>query len=162
MVGVERVAARRGGLADHLPDLRARLERQRRFRLEQLAELEPLAAAEVTDAARHEVALAVAEAARHALADLDIALALIEVGDYGRCRGCRSDIPLELLRTIPTSRWCLGCRQRLAPGGGPDPGAVPRHEPTASRTPRGRGPRRGRDGTTGRRHHGTRRTATAR
>ena len=118
-------------LADHLPDLRTALEEQRRFRLEQLAGFDPMTeaagdACPTADAPRREVALAVADAARQALLDIEIALALIEVGDYGRCRGCRTDIPLRLLRTIPASRWCLDCRQRLAPVDGPDSGSIPR------------------------------------
>ncbi len=173
--GARRRAEAPGGrLADHLSDLRAALEEQRRFRLEQLAGLDPLADAAggadpVADAARREVALAVADAARQALLDTEIALALIEVGGYGRCRGCRADIPLRLLRTIPTSRWCLDCRRRLEPVDGADPGSTPQHELAAlaaSRTPpsrdRGRRPRRARGATAGRRHHSTRRTAAAR
>lgn len=98
-------------LADHLPNLRAMLENQRRFRLEQLAELDA-APADLTDAARREVTLKVAAAARQALVDIEVALELVATGDYGRCRECHGDIPLNLLRVIPTSRWCLSCRRR--------------------------------------------------
>jgi RNA polymerase-binding transcription factor DksA len=112
-------AVPRGRLADHLPDLRATLERQRRFRIEQLAELDSVIGdhgvpADVTDAARHEVAVKVAAAARQALADIDAAIALVERGSYGHCNSCGTDLPLNLLRVIPTSRWCLKCRRRLA------------------------------------------------
>ncbi|MGH3756252.1 TraR/DksA family transcriptional regulator [Actinophytocola sp.] len=110
-------AARRHRLADHLPALRAMLEHQRRFRQEQLAELDTVLAnaAAPTDEARREVAVKVAAAARQALADIDIALALVTNGGYGRCRRCGTDIPLSLLRAIPTSRWCLACRRRRTP-----------------------------------------------
>lgn len=153
-----------GHVADHLPELRAALEEQRRFRLEQLAELDT-DAAHAVDAARGEVVRAVAAAAGQALLDVEIALALIEVGDYGRCRGCRTDIPLHLLRTIPTSRWCLDCRQHLTAVDGLDHGSVPQHELAAHVTSRAQGghrdrrPRHARDATVGRRHHSTRRTA---
>ncbi|MFI9005751.1 hypothetical protein ACIGNX_00785 [Actinosynnema sp. NPDC053489] len=149
MVGVQGVAARRfagsgaGRLAEHLPRLRAELEEQRRFRVEQLAGLDR--AGREADQARREVAAAVAEAARQALADVEAALALVELGGYGRCVGCRDDIPLRLLLTIPASRWCLDCRRHGAPG--PEPHVVPR------------GRRATRGTSTGRRHHGTRRTA---
>lgn len=132
-----REPARRAGrdrLADHLPGLRAMLERQRRFRLEQLAELDAVigrpAAPGGADTARHEVAVQVAAAARHALADIDTALALVRRGAYGRCRGCGAELPLNLLRAVPTSRWCLACRRRQARRG---PDAVPR-------SPHSRGP----------------------
>ncbi|GAA3463742.1 TraR/DksA family transcriptional regulator [Saccharothrix longispora] len=164
MTGVERGGASGGRLSDHLPGLRAELERQRRFRLEQLAGLARSSTAPAGDAARREVALAVADAARQALLDVDIALALVETGDYGRCRGCREDIPLRLLRAIPTTRWCLGCRQLLIPVDDLDPGAIPQHELAAyaaSRTPRARHPRHVRGTAAGRRHHGTRRTVAA-
>ncbi|ONI92120.1 hypothetical protein ALI22I_05780 [Saccharothrix sp. ALI-22-I] len=153
------------------------LEHQRRFRLEQLAELDALikntaedtvedTAVPVpvigTDAARREVTLKVAAAARQALADIDIALGLVAAGDYGRCRGCRTDIPMLLLRAIPTSRWCLTCRQRLTPVDGPDAGSSPENglpAHSASRTPRGHNRRRrrrhARDTTARRRHRCT-------
>ncbi|GGP79568.1 TraR/DksA family transcriptional regulator [Saccharothrix coeruleofusca] len=136
-------------LAHHLPELSAVLEDQRRFRLEQLAELGALEAARgpaptAADAARREVLGKVAAAARQALADIDIALALIATGDYGRCGGCRADIPVRLLLAIPTSRWCLDCRQRPAHTDGPA-GAGSRHRSHARpvfRTPRGHHSRR--------------------
>lgn len=112
-------AVARDRIADHLPELRAMLERQRRFRIEQLAELDSLIGkhgtpADMTDAARHEVAVKVADAARQALADIDTAIALVKRGSYGHCDNCGTELPLNLLRVIPTSRWCLTCRRRLS------------------------------------------------
>ncbi|MFQ6330853.1 hypothetical protein ACLMAL_32630 [Nocardia sp. CWNU-33] len=109
-------------LTDRLPALRATLHQQRRFRLQQLAELEaeidrPAAPANAADTARHEVTIKLAAAARQALADLDETLMLITTGRYGRCRRCYVEIPIHLLQTIPTSRWCLNCRQHLTPAG---------------------------------------------
>jgi DnaK suppressor protein len=94
----------RDRLSEHLPELRAMLEHQRRFRLEQLAELDAVVddtcqstedtdddtvdgpATRTTDAdrARHEIAVNVASAARKALADIDIALALVTDGELWR------------------------------------------------------------------------------
>jgi DnaK suppressor protein len=105
-------------LSDHLPALRAGLDQQRRFRVRQLAELEAEIdrAAESTDAAeiaRRQVAEKLAVAARHALADIDGTISLITSGRYGRCRGCDTEIPIHLLRVIPTTQWCLDCRRHL-------------------------------------------------
>ncbi|MGQ4616151.1 TraR/DksA family transcriptional regulator [Nocardia sp. R7R-8] len=127
-------------LSDHIPALRARLNQQRRFRLQQLAELDadidrtptPVdAAAE----ARQEVTITLAAAARHALADIDEALTLIGAGRYGRCRGCHAEIPIHILRTIPTTQWCLHCLRHLPAFDGSRPmrGQLPR---ATSHTPR--------------------------
>ncbi|WP_433761440.1 TraR/DksA family transcriptional regulator [Nocardia sp. CA-135398] len=108
-------------LIDHLPALRATLNQQRRFRLQQLleldAELDATAAPANTAAmARREVTIKLADAARQALADIDETLSLITTGRYGRCRRCHAEIPIHLLQTIPTSQWCLDCQQhRPAP-----------------------------------------------
>ncbi|MEV3959398.1 TraR/DksA C4-type zinc finger protein [Nocardia sp. NPDC050193] len=105
-------------LSDHVPALRARLDRQRRFRVQQLAELDAeidhaTTPADAADRARHEVTLKLAAAARQALADIDETLTLITTGRYGRCRRCHTEIPIHLLQTIPTTQWCLNCRRHL-------------------------------------------------
>ncbi|MGO4649416.1 TraR/DksA C4-type zinc finger protein [Nocardia sp. 2YAB30] len=127
-------------LSDHLPALRATLNQQRSFRLQQLAELEgeidraPVST-DAADKARHEVTIKLAAAARQALADIDEARTLITTGRYGRCRGCHTEIPIHLLQTIPTTQWCLSCRRHLPAfdGSRPTRGRLPR---TASRKPR--------------------------
>ncbi|MBF6338747.1 hypothetical protein IU450_23045 [Nocardia abscessus] len=113
-------------LTDHLPALRAALNQQRRFRLQQLAELEAeiddaAAPIDPADTARYEVTIKLVSAARQALADIDETLTLITAGRYGRCRGCHSEIPIHLLQAIPTSQWCLNCRQHLPSPGGSSP-----------------------------------------
>ncbi|QIS02291.1 hypothetical protein F5X71_08110 [Nocardia brasiliensis] len=105
-------------LSHYLPGLRAALHRLREFRLQQLAELDAEIDSAATpvdpaDTARREVTVKMAAGARHALADIGEALALLAAGHYGRCRGCGAEIPIHLLQTIPTTRWCLTCRQRL-------------------------------------------------
>jgi DnaK suppressor protein len=105
-------------LTHFLPGLRTALSQLREFRLQQLAELDaeldgtrtPVTPA---DTARREVTVTLAAAARHALADIGEAISLLAAGHYGRCRGCGAEIPIQLLQTIPTTRWCLTCRQRL-------------------------------------------------
>lgn len=116
--------------ASRLLDLRRRLEQQRNFRLEQLAELD--AAAEGYDqmgreavgshscgsSALHEVAALLAAGARHALADIEVALASMAAGRYGRCQACHAEIPQALLEAIPESRLCLDCRHLVKPAPG--------------------------------------------
>lgn len=111
-------APSRTSLTDHLPTLRHALNQQRRFRVQQLTELDAELGdapqlATAADRARHEVTVTLAVAARQALTDIDEALALIAAGRYGRCRACYADIPIHLLQTIPTTQWCLDCRQQL-------------------------------------------------
>ncbi|MEU4344586.1 TraR/DksA C4-type zinc finger protein [Nocardia sp. NPDC023852] len=116
----------RAPLTDHLPALRATLHQQRRFRLQQLAELDAeidraTAPTHAADTARHEVTNKLAVAARQALADVDETLTLITTGRYGHCRGCHTEIPIHLLQTIPTTQWCLNCQQRLPASGSSRP-----------------------------------------
>jgi DnaK suppressor protein len=106
-----------------LPALRAALEQQRRFRREQLAELEaggrtPAGDIEPPDRrlaeavyGLHEVDTLVAEGARRALADIDLALLRMATGRYGCCRSCGAHIPLFVLQAIPRTTLCLACQQ---------------------------------------------------
>jgi DnaK suppressor protein len=105
-------------LARHLPALREALERQHAFRREQLAQL----AAQGRPGAHHRSGVGAASAlqevhgligagARRALADIEIALARMDAGAYGRCRACGTDIPLQLLTAIPATTLCLACQQ---------------------------------------------------
>jgi DnaK suppressor protein len=119
-------AALRDRLPDQLPALRARLEHQRRFRLEQVAALDTIledtpALTNAADRARHEVTVKVAAAARQALFDIDAALTLMANGDYGRCQSCHADISMRLLQAIPSSQLCLKCRWRLISDNGQHP-----------------------------------------
>jgi RNA polymerase-binding transcription factor DksA len=114
------------GLARHLPALREELEKQRVFRSEQLAHLVahtedrmslagygPRADGETTRALDEVRALVVA-GARKALADVDLALARMSAGNYGRCRACGADIPLAVLMAIPRTTLCRNCHPSAA------------------------------------------------
>jgi DnaK suppressor protein len=101
--------AQRNRLTVHLPALRDRLERERAFRLEQLAEFDA-PASRPGDRALREVAQQVAAAATIALNDIEIALLRMDVGSYGRCQTCHADIPLRLLEAIPQLRLCQVCQ----------------------------------------------------
>lgn len=106
-------------LAPHLRTLRGMLLEQRSFRLEQLAGLRATDGRTVdtgvtdTDAgrARREVAALVADGARRAMADIELALASMVAGHYGCCHACHADIPLAVLEVIPQARLCLSCQR---------------------------------------------------
>jgi DnaK suppressor protein len=115
----------RGAVAN-LSRLRATLEDQRRFRLDQLAQLSvqhgqartELAGRHLddldasADRARTEVSEVLAAAALHALDDIEAALARIETATYGRCERCHDGIPPARLRAVPQARLCMVCQQR--------------------------------------------------
>ena len=106
-----------------LPALRSALERQLRFRGDQLAELE---VGEHTSRSRsanprdrpneeavyglHEVDALVLAGARRALADIELALVRMRTGRYGYCRSCDARIPLVVLEAVPRTTLCLACQ----------------------------------------------------
>ena len=54
-----------------------------------------------------EVAEASAARARHAIEDIDDALARMEAGTYGLCESCGRPVALERLEAIPHARFCV-------------------------------------------------------
>jgi DnaK suppressor protein len=122
------LASRRGHtgarwLVRHLPALRDELERQRAFRQEQLAQLvadddnatsstayRPGATDGDAAGALREVRALVAAGASKALADIELALARMSQGGYGRCRACDAGIPVAVLAAIPTTTLCPACQ----------------------------------------------------
>ncbi|WP_157528055.1 TraR/DksA C4-type zinc finger protein [Nocardia sp. NRRL S-836] len=104
-----RETAQRNRVIDHLPALKERLERERAFRIEQLAELDA-SASQPGDHALREVTDQITAAARIALTDIEIALLRIDIGSYGRCQTCHADIPFRLLEAIPQLRRCPACQ----------------------------------------------------
>jgi DnaK suppressor protein len=96
----------------HLPELRAALDEQRRFRHEQLRELAQghghHAVTETVDP-RDEVAHALRFAAITALRQIEDAIARMDGGTYGACRYCGAGIPLERLEILPMAALCLRC-----------------------------------------------------
>lgn len=113
-------ARRCGLLSARLPALRAVLMQQRDFRREQLSYLDELRARDWTSTSggrqgvdRGEVQALVEAGARRALADIELALARIRTGDYGRCHACDADIPLAVLVAIPQTTLCLSCHQLI-------------------------------------------------
>jgi DnaK suppressor protein len=110
-----------------LPAMRKELERQRDFRNEQLAHLiahdenrtslvgyGPRATDRDAARALDEIRALVAAGARQALADIELALARMNDGTYGRCRACDADIPLAVLTAIPKTTLCQTCHRTAA------------------------------------------------
>jgi RNA polymerase-binding transcription factor DksA len=91
--------------------LRAELEEQRRFRVEQLDEL-AADVAQAQDAARQHVARVLATAAEEALRDIGSALDRMDRGGYGVCLDCKRPIQRERLEVVPMSRFCTPCQRR--------------------------------------------------
>jgi DnaK suppressor protein len=91
----------------HLPALRSALLQQRRFRIEQLAELR---SASPPDAAQEEVVATLRRGARVALAGIEAALARIDRGAYGACVECAAPIPVERLEILPAVDLCMTCQ----------------------------------------------------
>jgi RNA polymerase-binding transcription factor DksA len=83
-----------------------RLHDERRFRIEQLAELE----AEPTAGQRHDaVKGALRIAARAALAEIEAALERAAHGRYGLCVNCDQPIPDGRLDVLPMAALCMPC-----------------------------------------------------
>ncbi len=95
-----------------------RLERERRFRTAQLAQLESQIAADP----RHDaVKGALRIAARAALNDTEAALARFADGSYGRCVTCGQSIPDSRLDVLPMAALCMPCHynEQNCHAGGP-------------------------------------------
>jgi DnaK suppressor protein len=101
-----------------LPAIRAELDRQRRFRTEQLEELAVDAAEAVAaaDQNRLQVTRVLTLAAESALSEIDAALQRLVEGSYGICERCAEPIPWERLEVLPMTRLCTPC-QYLAESG---------------------------------------------
>jgi DnaK suppressor protein len=103
----------------HLPGIRAELEQQQRFRLNQIDELASEAALAADDA-RRQVIRALIMAAEWALGDINWALQRLDRGTYGTCERCTAPVPLERLNILPMARLCMPCQRRsetAKPGG---------------------------------------------
>jgi RNA polymerase-binding transcription factor len=101
-----------------LPALHERLAEQRQFRIEQLALLgDPIDSRDSTPAVAHpggehrQIATALVDGARRALADIETALYRMRTGRYGMCLRCGAPIPLERLRLIPQLGLCGDCQR---------------------------------------------------
>lgn len=121
-----------------LPRLRARLEEQRRFRVDQLAMLDQSGLDQAApdqpaadrvggwrpalspfgdlDGEHDRIRAALAEGARRVLADIETALHRMRTGRYGTCLRCGGPIPLEQLHAIPYAACCVDCQRPTTQG----------------------------------------------
>ena len=88
---------------------RSELERQRRFRLDQLTDL-AYDAMDTSDESLGEVTATLMTAARAALADVDAALFRLAIGRFGNCQRCGRVIPEDVLRAVPAVSLCPRCQ----------------------------------------------------
>ncbi|HST48552.1 TraR/DksA family transcriptional regulator [Jatrophihabitans sp.] len=93
----------------------AALHEQRSFRLEQLAELADGAGARSAPLGS-EVAGALEQAARHALAEIDLALDRLRDGRYGQCVDCGGAVGRDRLEVLPAAARCMPCQHRISSG----------------------------------------------
>jgi DnaK suppressor protein len=97
-----------------LAELRAMLEEQREFRLDQLSQLHqptpdgPLASADP------EIFRSLVSGAREALRDIQAALWRMDEGTYGWCVSCAGPVEVERLEILPQTARCLACQQPSA------------------------------------------------
>lgn len=108
-------------LASMLPTLRATLEEQRSFRLEQLSELvrdgdfgRSRPGHADTDP-RDQVAATLAVGAALALHDIEGALGRMDAGRYGDCERCGKEITAARLSVIPAAALCMSCQRDSTP-----------------------------------------------
>lgn len=102
-----------------LATLRRDLQEHRRFRLDQLAEINRFPATAVGDKptstsralALAEVGEQLAVAARLALSETNAALVRMGRGRYGTCQRCGVGIQLQRLQAHPQARYCSHCHR---------------------------------------------------
>ena len=95
-----------------LAAVRAELELQRSFRVQQIEEVQVDAAEALAagDEARLQVTRSLFMTAETALHETNAALARLDAGIYGTCERCHQPIPIERLEVLPTSRSCTPCQ----------------------------------------------------
>lgn len=91
------------------------LEQQRDFRVDQLVALHQ-SDVELRGVARevHDSMVSGALAALHEVRD---ALARMDDGTYGVCRGCQAPLELERLEILPQVAICMPCQRAALPDG---------------------------------------------
>jgi RNA polymerase-binding transcription factor DksA len=99
-----------------LAKFEAVLHEQRSFRLNQLAELTDGEQSVAAGADGFEVADVLEHAARHALAEIDLALDRLRCGRYGRCVSCGQAIGRDRLDALPSAARCMPCQHRTGTG----------------------------------------------
>jgi RNA polymerase-binding transcription factor DksA len=94
---------------------RARLNQERRFRIEQLAGIHHDTTTN-SRLAHDEVTMALRSAAISALNHINAALARMDTGEYGRCLRCAGPIPSARLDVLPMTALCMPCQHHQQTG----------------------------------------------
>jgi RNA polymerase-binding transcription factor DksA len=63
--------------------------------------------------AEQDVKLALLENEEDIIEQVDLALARIEQGAFGRCEACRGGIPRGRLRAVPYTPYCVDCARKI-------------------------------------------------
>jgi DnaK suppressor protein len=98
----------------HLDQLRAMLEQQRDFRIDQLVALHGVdhgGHPERLEGANREVHDSLVVGALAALQDVQAALQRMDTGHYGTCLDCQAPLELERLEILPQVARCLPCQR---------------------------------------------------
>lgn len=64
------------------------------------------------ESAESEVASTLAEADSKELTLIEGALGRIKDGSFGKCKGCKKDIPLARLTALPFAERCISCQEQ--------------------------------------------------
>lgn len=94
---------------DPLAPFEQALREQRRFRIEQLQELDAANVGQPDPLA--EVTAALRLAAHAALSEVDAALARLATGRYGTCLLCERQIGRGRLEIVPMAALCMACQR---------------------------------------------------
>jgi DnaK suppressor protein len=62
-----------------------------------------------SDAYEEELTLGLLENEEQLIEEINVALARIDQGSYGRCEACRRPIPRARLNVLPSTRLCVAC-----------------------------------------------------
>ncbi len=117
------MSARRNHRSDRLEDLRKLLVRSRK---ETLARVRALRGDQDADevpppADELDIARSLADVETHAslidraeerLKDIDAAMSRLDSGTYGICAECGEDIPLERIKALPLTLFCVDCQSK--------------------------------------------------
>lgn len=95
---------------DLLAILRARLEIQRDFRIDQLAALETMAP-NGSDEVENEIVAALCRGAASALRETQQALRRLDDGSYGHCLDCTMSLHIDQLAAVPQAARCPLCER---------------------------------------------------
>jgi DnaK suppressor protein len=94
-----------------LGELRAMLEQQRAFRLDQLDELRHAEEKRFVSDVDREIIDSLTKGAFAALHDILDALERMDRGRYGSCLACSTPLEIERLEVLPQAALCMPCQR---------------------------------------------------